>query len=373
MPHVAVLFEFPTLNGGERSMLAVLQALTLDHSFRFSAIAPQEGDLAHALSRLSIPVYPLAMREHGRKLPESILHEQLLRIVRRISPDILHSNSLSMSRTAGQIKFIGPSGFRRTGHLRDIIRLNAKVVSDLNANDALIAVSEATRIFHVSQGLDSERCTVIHNGVDSNTFRPRDKRSIRLQLFPEVPASAKLLLNVGQICLRKGQHHLAKTVSTLLKTRDDVHLLIAGERHSTKSESIACEAAIHEEFAATGHSSQLHMAGYRDDVHLIMNAADVLVHTARQEPFGRTLLEAASSGLPIIATNVGGTSEMLRHNQDAMLVQPDDQTALTSTLVELLNDESRRQKLAKSARERIRQEFTAQRMATRMSEFWKSV
>jgi glycosyltransferase involved in cell wall biosynthesis len=294
-------------------MLSVLDTLRADTAFRFVALAPASGLLADELRRRQILHHDFSVRnEAGEKLPGDVIMQRLSGLLKELRPDILHANSLSMSRLTGQLATAALPGLKRTGHLRDIIKLKRKVVSDLDQNDGLIAVSRATQHFHVKQGLDPSRCGVVYNGVDTERFQPRDNRTLRSKLFPSVPADHYILLNVGQICLRKGQLDLAKAVVGLLQDRGDVHLAIVGQRHSTKQESVEYEAAIHHEFASAGCGSHLHMLGYRDDIPDLMNAADLLVHAARQEPFGRTLLEAASSGLPVIATDVGGTAEMLR-------------------------------------------------------------
>jgi len=372
MLHIAILFEFPSLNGGERSMLATLQALRKTDDFRFTAIAPQAGGLADELARLDIPVIPYSVRADGRKRETALLHSELRRICGDLQPNVLHANSLAMTRLIGQIDFTALPLLRRTGHLRDIIKLNATVIADMNSNDAMVAVSEATRRYHVNQGLEQDRCRVIYNGVDIEAFQPRPQLPARSALFPNIPSEAKILLNVGQICLRKGQHDLAKAVCKVLTVRDDVHMVIAGERHSVKPESVAFETAIRDEFSAIGRSGNLHMPGFCDNVAALMNASDVLVHAAHQEPFGRTLLEAAASGLPIIATDVGGTSEMLRPDQDALLLTPGNPQAVADTVQNLLSHAALQRALATSARNRIVQKFTASQMASGIASFWQT-
>lgn len=351
-------------------MLSVLELLRQDDQFEFSAIAPEVGELAERLARLKIRHVPFSVRPHGVKQPTAVLHSQLQQIVTQTAPDILHSNSLSMSRLTGQIDFDARPSLVRTGHLRDIIKLSAKVIADLNANDALVAVSCATRDYHTNQGLDSERCSIVHNGVDTQIFQPQNTTSLRQRLLPQIPDDAKIVMNVGQICLRKNQLELARAVCRLLETRDDLHLVIVGERHSTKAESIAFENAIAAEFAAARKSARLHQLGYRDDVHLLLNAASILAHVAHQEPLGRTLLEAAACGLPIIATNVGGTSEILRHNQDALLIDATDQHQIAAAIDQLIDDEPRQQTLGKSGRQRVLDHFNVERAAEQLKQFW---
>ena len=354
-------------------MLSVLDTLQVDSAFQFSALAPATGLLADELSRRKIIHHDFSVRnEAGEKLPCHVIEQRLSGLLRELRPDVLHANSLSMSRLTGQLANAARTRLRRTGHLRDIIRLKKKVVSDLNQNDGLIAVSKATQDFHAEQGLDLSRCCVVYNGVDTERFQPRDVRAFRSKMFPSIPAGHCVLLNVGQICLRKGQLDLAQAVVGLLQDRRDVHLVIAGPRHSTKQESVDYEAAIQNEFTGAGCGSHLHMLGYRDDIPDLMNAADFLVHAARQEPFGRTLLEAASSGLPVIATDVGGTAEMLRPDTDAMLVSPGDVPSLKAGIENSLSNPELCRSQAASARQRMEASFTIRRAADQLAVFWSS-
>lgn len=372
MPRIAVLFEFPTLNGGEHSMLAVMGMLNKQADMEFVAIAPATGPLAEKLRQIGISVEHFTVRcKKGIRQPPESLHIELQRILQNVRPDLLHANSLSMSRLVGQLSLPPSLACRRTGHLRDIIGLKKKVISDLNANDGLVAVSAATRNYHVSQGLQADRCQVIYNGVDTAQFAPRDREEARREVFPELPLQAKIVLNVGQICLRKGQRAAAAAVCELLTHRRDVYLVVVGERHSQKQESRTYEAALTEQFAAIGRSQHLRQIGYRSDIPRLMNASDVLLHTAHQEPFGRTLLEAAASGLPIVATSVGGTPEMLRHKRDALLVGSNDHRNLQHSLQQLLSDSILATQLAVSARERMVEKFSLASAAENLSQFWR--
>lgn len=369
--HVAVLFEFPTLNGGEHSMLSVLDALRSAGTFRFTALAPGTGLLADELSRRQISLREFSVRNNiGEKLSFDMIAQRLSGLLHELRPNILHANSLSMSRLTGQLSPASLPQLKRTGHLRDIIRLKKKVISDLNRNDGLIAVSQATMDFHVQQGLDPLRCRVLYNGVDTERFQPRDRALFRSRLFPSIPAGHCILLNVGQICLRKGQLDLAKAVVGLVRKRGDVHLAIVGQRHSTKQESVGYEAAIQQEFTQAGCAPHLHMAGYRDDIPDWMNAADILVHAARQEPFGRTLLEAASSGLPVIATDVGGTTELLRPETDSILVPPGDVASLTAAIDRALSNSEGCRLRAALARQRLEANFAIENAADQLAKFW---
>ena len=393
-PHIAILFEFPSVNGGEESMLAVLNNLA-NESFRFTALAPESGLLADRLRAAAIPIVPFSVRSSkGIKREPQTLHSRLTQILTDIQPDILHANSLSMSRLTGQLNTTTDSvQLRRTGHLRDIIRLSKAAIADINRNHGLVAVSKATREFHITQGLNPDTCDVLYNGValtrftsaadDCQTFafenetgsaksKHASRENARRVLLPDIPGDSRILLNVGQICLRKGQLNLARSVCDVITAKPDVQLVLAGERHSTKQESRDYEQSIRDEFASRNMADRLHMIGYQKDIPTLMRCADALVHAAHQEPFGRTLLEAAACKLPIVATNVGGTAEMLRHNQDALLVSPEDVSDTTSAILQTLDDPDGAAHRAESAHARVVRYFSVETTAAQTAIFWKS-
>ena len=370
MLHVAVLFEFPTLYGGEQSMLAVLRLLHTSTQMRFTAIAPPSGHLSDRLQFLGVPTVPFTVRSpSGTRRADSDLVSDLQSVVALLRPNILHANSLSMSR------LIGRTGSQLctnccTGHVRDIIKLSNQAVMDVNRLDRVAAVSHATKDFHKAQGVQPELVQVIYNGVDTDQFRPRSQTAARNALLPQLPASARVLLNVGQICLRKGQLDLARAVVQLLNNRNDLHLVLIGERHSEKAESIAFEKLVVDEFSKHGMLSHLHRRGFCHNVDQWMNAADLLVHSARQEPLGRVLLESAACGLPIVATDVGGTSEIVQHEQTGLLIPGGSIDALRNGLAGALCNPSHCESLAAAATDRIRREFTAEQAAASLRAFW---
>src|SRR6266446_3710374 len=168
MPRLLILCEYPTLLGGERSMLATLPAVAAA-GFEVLAAAPPRGPLADELLRLGVSHLTWhTLHEDGQRLPLRQLRAELANLVRRARPNILHANSLSTSRISGPVapQCRVPS----IGHLRDILKLTTQAIDDLNAHNRLVAVSHATRNFHLAQGLSASKCVVINNGIDLTEF-----------------------------------------------------------------------------------------------------------------------------------------------------------------------------------------------------------
>jgi glycosyltransferase involved in cell wall biosynthesis len=367
-PRIALLFEYPTLNGGERSMLQTLGLLDL-REFEILALAPTTGRLAEALRAKSIRHVPFDLRDDADvRLPRDQAIENLVELMRQQSAELLHANSLSMGRITGAAA--EEMAIPCVAHLRDIIGLSRAAIGDLNQNHTLIAVSQAARDFHIAQGLSAARTRVILNGVDSDRFRPRPKTHALCDEL-QIPKTSFVILTIGQIGLRKGQDVLAAAALAIAERVPQVQFLIVGERNSLKVETIAYEAKLKSEFARVGLGDQLHLLGYRDDVAHLMNEADLLVHPAKQEPLGRVLLEAASSGLPIVATDVGGTSEIVTNGASARLVAPGSHVQLSDAVIELAADPGLRERFAAAARQRVTRDFTPRAVADNLTSVWR--
>ena len=371
---IAIAFEYPTLNGGEQSMLAVLEEFSTE-PLDLVAIAPSRGPLAERLADLGIPIEALSLQNaDGGKLPPQWAGERLLTAVRRVAPDLLHANSLSMGRLTGRIR----SDLRipTVAHLRDIIRLSAAARSDINRNDRLLAVSQATRDFHINEGLSADRVQVLYNGVDCQRFTPRSSDGW-LHAELGLPRDSMLLAIIGQIGLRKAHDVLADACALLSSRLGDVsrrlHLLVIGERFSQKPESVEFERSFFANMQSAGWEGRVHALGYRSDIERILPEIDLLVHPARQEPLGRVLLEGAACGRAIVATNVGGTAEIVTDHASALLISPDHPQELAFAIASLIVDESQRRQLGTAARATIVRRFSQSQSAAGLKLAWNDL
>lgn len=362
--HVLIVFEYGSINGGENSFLAVMDGLR-ELGWRFSALVPPDTELEVVLHVRSVVTHPLKLtqRETGIRLPQHAIRQNIERMIETIRPDIVHCNSLSSSRLCGPVcrELNVPS----LGYLRDIIKLSRRAIDDINQLDRIVAVSDATRDFHVAQGISAERSTTIYNGVDAALLAEVSGRG-----------GSKLLLYVGQIGLRKGIDTLLESFYRLLQKRPqhDVHLLIVGQRHSVKQESIDYEQNLHRYVARQGLTEHVHWLGRRDDVPWLMKQCDLLVHAARQEPLGRVLLEAAALGLPIVATDVGGTREILHHPELAdCLAEVDQPDRMAEAINRLLSDETLRENCSQHLQEIAQNRFKVSACVQKLDQCYREI
>ena len=363
---VLLVCEYATLNGGERSMLSTLPGVG-EARFRPIVAAPSQGPLADAIRAQGVELVPFEPRDPaGRRRPVEQLREELAGRIRQLGPKLVHANSLATGRLLGPVA--AGLGVPSVAHLRDIVKLSSAAIADLNCHKRLLAVSEATRRFHVAQGLAAEKTQVLYNGVDLQQFRPRPATGYlhrELGLPPGVP----LLGAIGQISLRKGLDVLVRAAQSFC-ARTEARLLMVGERFSGKDESREFEAQLRR--AAEGPlCGRLHLLGPRADVDRLLNELTLLVHPARQEPLGRVLLEAGAAGVAVIATDVGGTREIfLPGCEAARLTAPDDPAALAVAVEDLLSDAAARARLGVMARRRIEEAFDRRRATLALVEHY---
>lgn len=364
---LALLFEYPTLYGGERSMLTALDAVDRD-AVHLSALAPPEGRLADALRSRDIEHVPLQLfNDSGQRRPREVILPELTAAVDAVNPDVIHANSLSMSMLTGLLENLVP----RIGHIRDILSLSKNAIRVLNQNDLLIAVSHATRDYHVAQGLDPVKLRVVYNGLSPQLFSGDTTAPLNIRKELSLPEDTLLAMTVGQIGLRKGLDVLVRAIDLVAPKLPHLDFLIVGERSSAKAESVEYEANLHAGLEESGLSHRVHWLGYREDVPQLMAEADLLVHAAHQEPLGRVLLEAAAVGLPIVATDVGGTGEIVQNQESARLVPPGDENELAIGIWELATDHELRETFRTNARRRAETQFTAETAADRLMDAWQ--
>lgn len=347
---ILVASEYGSVNGGENSFLTLVDGLR-KNGWSFLAAVPEKSPFANRLRESKVEVIDFCMHHaEGVKKSQLEIREEFAALATSTACDLVHCNSLSTSRICGPV--CQSLGIPSLGYLRDILKLSKKAMADINQIDRLIAVSQATKQWHCEQGLDASRTSVVHNGVDSKTFFPDEGTSSisgTATSTPTVPHPK--LLFVGQIGIRKGVDSLLDAFFKIVPEIPTAKLAIVGQRYSQKQEAIEYENRLIQQVDNSPFGSQVSWLGVRDDIPKLMRQSTILIHPARQEPLGRVLLESAASGLPMIATNVGGTSEILSSPEfNDLLVPPESPAEIAKKVIELSNSQQKLSSISKQLR-----------------------
>lgn len=226
--------------------------------------------------------------------------------------------------------------------------------------DHILAVSEATRQFHLRHNLvRPERIETIHGFMDYARFAdvPEGCRSdVRAELG--LCETTPLLGIIGDIIPRKGQIHLIRALPRIVLALPDARLLVVGDPKRRIGPKYRAELIAEAE--RLGVASRIHWAGQRNDVPRLLRALDLFVMASLEEMFPVAVLEAMASGLPIVATEVGGVPECVEPEKTALLVPRADSEALGKAIVRLFCDEERRRQMGAHAQQVARAQFTAE-------------
>jgi glycosyltransferase involved in cell wall biosynthesis len=364
-----VFCEHASLNGGERSLLAVADRLCeLGVDLRIAV--PSAGPLSEAVRRTRAVCVPWTLSSPSpHRPPDPDRNAQLKALIQEHSPSVVHANNLVTSRWLGPVA--RDIGVPSLGHLRDIMGVSRAAVLALNAHTRLLAVSHAVRDACLANGLESGKMVVVYNGVDLERFRPKSRTGFLARELA-IPRNSTLLVTIGQIGIRKGLDVLLAAACRVVAARNDAHFLIIGARYSNKEEAVQFERELHREAAGRPLAGHVHFLGLREDVADILAEATLLVHAARQEPLGRVLLEAAATGTPVVATWVGGTQEIFPPDSAAArLVPPDDAGSLAQAMLDVLADLPLQRRMSAAGRLIAETKFDASQAAANLAEqYW---
>jgi len=229
-----------------------------------------------------------------------------------------------------------------------------------------IAVSPSVRrYFEVVYGLPEERIDVLENGIPIDDYPYAFRASPRLRDELEIDGSVPLLVVVGRLETQKGHIYLNEALASLKEEWPALHAVYLGEG--------PLRGTIAADLEAKGMGSVVHLLGFRDDLKEILAAADVFVLPSLWEGLPIAVLEALSTGLPVVATAVDGTPRIITDGVDGLLVPPSDPEALAAAIHKLLRDPERARALGERGRRTVQERFDVHRRVARLEDIMEAV
>lgn len=226
----------------------------------------------------------------------------------------------------------------------------------------IFSVSQDLRRHMIAEGLPASRIEVITNGVDPEARSEFARDELRVTLA--VTTSTVVLITVARLDPVKDLATLLAAMDGAAREGVDLHLVVVGDG----PERPALEA----QAWSLGLASRVTFLGHREDARRWLSAADVYVSSSVSEGISLTILEGMSAGLPVIATAVGGTPEIVDASC-GLLVPSRDPAALTGAIVALARDPDRRRRLGAAARGRVLDSFTIDRMVDSYRQVYEEV
>lgn len=218
---------------------------------------------------------------------------------------------------------------------------------------------EVTRLFD----LPTARTDVVVNGVDALAWlaRPRAVAAARRRYASASPDGDPLITFAGRLVYEKGVQHLLDAVPALRAAHPGLRVVIAGDGpHRAALESAAS--------SLDGVTFAGFLGGHQ--LTALMGASDCYVVPSIYEPFGMVALEAAAAGTPVAVADTGGLAEIVEHGVTGVKFAPADPDALTSAVLSVLDDRDYARSLARTARQRVRDDYGWQDIAARTANIY---
>lgn len=344
------------VGGAERALVELATRLDRERYAPEVACLAGEGPLAEPLRERGIPVHCLAAR--GR------WDLRVLWRLRKLAAgfDLVHSflyhanmatRIAAMGSGVGAVVCAARVAERSRPRRRTIECWSHRLV------DVEVCVSNGVRDYLGAGGFPRDKLRVIPNGVDVDRFGPRDPElKESLAIAPDVP----LITTIGRLHEQKGISYLLRAVSSMRHSRRACHLLIVG--HGPLDDELK---ALAKQF---GVADRVTFLGFCDDVPRVLAATDIFVLASLWEGMPNAVLEAMAAGLPVVATRVEGTVDLIDDGKTGMLVMPRDVPGLATSILRLLDDPARARALGKAAQAHVRAHFPLDAMVRRHEQLY---
>lgn len=219
----------------------------------------------------------------------------------------------------------------------------------------ILADSPSQRDFLIKNGVVEENksdvlCFGSIRGVDSNRFRPNDAKRLQVRRELEISHDATVILFVGRLTRDKGVLELASCFDKISRIRHDVVLLLVGGEEDISFDLIR-------EICPHGRESLRYVPFTATPEHFMVSA-DIFCLPSHREGFGMTIIEAASSGIPAVASRIYGVVDAVEEGKTGFLFSMGDIDDLTANLMKLIDDSSLRHQMGSNARIRAIEFFS---------------
>lgn len=210
---------------------------------------------------------------------------------------------------------------------------------------------------------------VIHNGVDVEKFHPAIS-GLRIRKELGIPSESPVIGMVGRFVPRKGHRIFIKACAKVAEKYPDAHFIMVGQTFPAYANYLE---KIKQLVGELELSSKMHFSFWRTDIPEVTASLNIAVLASTMpEGFGLVMIEAMAMGKPVVATKIGGVTDIVTKDV-GYLVPPRDDQAMASAFIELLSDKEMSKRRGEAGRKRILSHFTLGKSATQMEKVYHSL
>jgi len=282
----------------------------------------------------------------------------LIRFIKESGCDIVHTHSGCWFKVAVACVYLPKVKLLYTEHGRTHPEPKAHVIMDrlsVHRSDRVIAVSDALQEYLVREiRLPARKVITIHNGIDTDRFAPAaDRDRIRAE-FGFGPENIVIGM-VARLAPVKNQPYLVDAFERVYRHCPQARLICIGDGPS--------RGELEKYIASKNLGAVITLTGDRTDVARLVSAFDIATLSSRSEGISLTILEGMASGLPVVATRVGGNGEIITDGANGFLVGTDNIEAYSAKLTELAESAVLRKSFAENGRAHVKAHWSVTQMA----------
>jgi len=219
-----------------------------------------------------------------------------------------------------------------------------------NYLDGEIGVSKAVCDYLINRRpgkINKSKIHLIYNGIDVKQFREKSRLPLPERDLQLLNQSKHNIGCVGRLTEQKGYPYIIESMSELTQSIPDVKLHIAGDGE--------LKADLEKLVVDSNLVDNIKFMGLKNNVPALMHNWDLFVLPSLWEGFPTVVMEAMLSGVPVIATDIPGTNELVMHQETGLLVPPKDSSALSNSIEKIFFQDSLRKKLIENAKKHVLQ------------------
>lgn len=355
--------EYPPVIGGVATHVHQLATAMANNGHDVSVVTSSSIDEEIYFNP---PVYRPSV-PHSRLFYTSVLRRKLRQYLQENAADIIHVHGMRpleaskdlgipvvfTNHTSGFLQRLEKGGKRR---LRNLAWRMSHIPLVLAPSDELIEATLKTGY----QGATE----FISNGVDADLFYADEKEREKQRSTWGIKENDLVVLLARRLAAKNGVVDFAKACSHL--TSDNIRIVIAGDGDE--------RSAMEEQFTKQAHSSPPLFLGavVNTDMPNIYRAADICVLPSHYEATSITGLEAMSTSLPLVGTEVGGIPTLVADNESGLLVPPHQPETMGKVIAELAADREKISRMGQAARQRVEQQFTWRAIAEKTVDAYRT-
>ncbi|MFH0940629.1 MAG: glycosyltransferase family 4 protein [Candidatus Omnitrophota bacterium] len=361
---VLLLANHVNFGGITAYMLNLCQALAGKDGFEY-VVASRGGDLekeliASGVRHIRVPLSTKC--EVSPKMFISFL--RLLPIVRADGIDVFHANTRVTQVLASLLSLATKKPYISTCHGYFRPRIARRLFPCWGKK--VIAISDQVRQHLIDDfRLDPSRVELIYNGIDLKKFRDHSKDDVREQKIKlGLDPDKKVIGHIGRLSSVKGQNVLVLAAERMMRARKDIQFLIIGDG----DEAAELARLIREK----NLQHNVFIRPSMPDTSLALSLMDVFCMPSLQEGLGISILEAMASGVPVVASRVGGIPSIIKDGETGLLCAAGDVGSFSASLSKILNDKALAESLIEKAKQNIREKFSLDTMAQKTRRLYLS-